>query len=473
MARKKKTTKTNYFADQLIDRAVRKKTLPVWLVQADKFEDDLSDLDQIQSNWLNSIGWTAKAGSYALLPDNAGKLMGAVFGSHSANEATYDPLEIGALPRILPSGNYHLVGDLKDKELAVIAWLLGAYHFDRYKREKQTEQKALKPPSDVDIETASVIAESVCLGRDLINTPANDLGPAELEAAARSLAKMHSARVTAITGDDLLKKNFPMIHAVGRASDRPPRLIDLKWGKAGPKVTLVGKGICFDTGGLNIKPGNAMELMKKDMGGAAAALSLGKMIMALKLPVRLRILIPAADNNISGNAFRPSDVLSSRNGMTVDIGNTDAEGRLVLADALSLADEDTPDYLINFATLTGAARVALGPELPPFYTDDEQMAGKLIEAGHRVGDPLWRMPFWAPYDKLLSGKVGDVSHMSNGGFAGSITAALFLKRFVKKAEHFVHFDIYGWVPCTNGARLMGGEPQAARAVFEFFRRVLP
>jgi leucyl aminopeptidase len=265
----------------------------------------------------------------------------------------------------------------------------------------------------------------------------------------------------------LLERNFPLIHAVGRASARPPCLADLAWGKpSDPKVTLVGKGICFDSGGLDIKPPPAMALMKKDMGGAASVMALGAMIMAAKLPVRLRILIPAADNAISGSAFRPGDIIKSRAGITVEIANTDAEGRLVLADALALADDDAPDLLIDMATLTGAARVALGPELTPFYTDDETLAADLAAAGLSVADPVWRMPFWAPYDEYLKSKVADVNHIYDSPFAGSITAALFLKRFVKKAKRYAHLDIYAWTPRAAPGKPVGGEPQGARALFE-------
>jgi len=317
------------------------------------------------------------------------------------------------------------------------------------------------------------LAEAVTLGRDLINTPANDLGPAELETVARELAAAHGASVKVTEGSGLLSDNFPMIHAVGRASDRAPRLIDLRWGSEhAPKVTIVGKGICFDTGGLDIKPASGMVLMKKDMGGAAAALAFASMVMRRKLPVRLRVLIPAADNSIAGNAFRPGDVLHSRNGMTVEIGNTDAEGRLVLADAISLADEEAPDYLITIATLTGAARVALGPDLPPLYTDDEAFAAGLLDQGRAVGDPFWRLPLWRPYDKLLKSSIADVNHIAEGGHAGSIIAALFLRRFVKQAKRFAHLDIFGWVPREQPGRPQGGEAQAARALFAYFQREL-
>ena len=305
-------------------------------------------------------------------------------------------LAVGLLPAVLPPGCYHLADDLAEPELAAVAWGLGAYRFRRYKSAGGDDVAQLKAPPGVDHASALAQVEAVWLGRDLINTPASDMGPQELEDAARQLAKTHGADVSSIVGDELLAKNFPLIHAVGRASPRAPRLIDLTWGRAGGRqVTLVGKGIAFDTGGLDIKPASGMLIMKKDMGGAASALALGHMVMAAKLDVRLRILIPAAENSIAGNAFRPGDVIASRAGRTVEIGNTDAEGRLVLADALALADEERPAAVVSFATLTGAARVALGPDLPPLYCDDDALAQAIVAAGTRVGDPVWRMPFWS------------------------------------------------------------------------------
>ena len=383
------------------------------------------------------------------------------------------PLLTGALPSALPAGDYRFASPLADPELATLGFLAGSYRFTRYKSADGGKTTRLVLPDGASKEQVLALAEALYFGRDLINTPANDLGPAELETAARELATAFDASIKVTEGSGLLSDNFPMIHAVGRASDRAPRLIDLRWGaEHAPKVTIVGKGICFDTGGLDIKPGSAMALMKKDMGGAAAALAFALLVMRAKLPVRLRVLIPAAENSIAGNAFRPGDVLTSRNGMTVEIGNTDAEGRLVLADAISLADEEAPDYLVTIATLTGAARVALGPDLPPLYTDDEDLAAGLLASGSAVGDPLWRMPFWPPYDKLLKSSIADVNHIAEGSFAGSIIAALFLKRFVRNAKRFAHLDIFGWVPREQPGRPQGGEPQAARALFDFFRREL-
>ena len=309
------------------------------------------------------------------------------------------------------------------------------------------------------------MADAVFMVRDLVNTPTSDMGPDALEAAVRKLAERHKAEVEVTEGDDLLKRNFPMIHAVGRASATAPRLIDMVWGrKDAPKVTLVGKGVCFDTGGLDIKPASGMLLMKKDMGGAANVLGLASMIMAADLPVRLRVLIPAVENSISANAFRPGDVLQSRKGLTVEIGNTDAEGRLILADALALADEEAPEMLIDMATLTGAARVALGPDLPPFYTGDDALAAELATAAVEVEDPIWRMPLWKPYDAKLASKVADINNVTTDGFAGSITAALFLQRFVERAKSWAHFDIFAWNPAERPHGPVGGEAQAIRAL---------
>ena len=408
-----------------------------------------------------------------LLPGPDGALAGAVLGL--GEERSGDPMDkpelaVGLLPSLLPPGCYHLADDLAEPELAAVAWGLGAYRFRRYKSAGSDDAAQLKVPRGVDHASALAQVEAVWLGRDLINTPASDMGPQELEDAARQLAKMHGADVSSIVGDDLLAKNFPLIHAVGRASPRAPRLIDLTWGRAGAKqITLVGKGIAFDTGGLDIKPASGMLIMKKDMGGAASALALGHMVMAAKLDVRLRILIPAAENSIAGNAFRPGDVIASRAGRTVEIGNTDAEGRLVLADALALADEERASAIVSFATLTGAARVALGPDLPPLYCDDDALAQAIVAAGNRVGDPVWRMPFWSAYEANLDSAVADMNNVSESPFAGSVTAALFLRRFVKQAARYVHLDIYGWRQAPKPLGPKGGEPQAARALFEVLR----
>lgn len=420
----------------------------------------------IAQSWAKHANFTGKAGETLLVPDAKGKMAAILFGLGKAGER--DPraaLAPGLLAAELPAGAYRLAGGFDDVELAATAWGLGGYRFDRYRDANQGEQPALVIPEGADGADIRRVIAGVSLTRDLINTPANDMGPGELEAAFRKLGAAHNARVKIVKGKEL-DRDFPLIQAVGRASDRAPRLLDLRWGAGKqPRVTLVGKGVCFDTGGLNLKPGQSMALMKKDMGGAANVMGLAAMIMAAKLKLRLRVLVPAVDNNVSGNAFRPGDVLTSRQGRTVEIGNTDAEGRLVLADALDLADEEAPDLMVDMATLTGAARVALGPELPPFYTDDDKLAAAVMRHAESRSDPVWRMPFWQPYDSWLDSKIADVSHISDSGLAGSITAALFLRRFVKKAKAYMHFDIFAWTPKPLPGRPYGGEAQAIRALY--------
>jgi leucyl aminopeptidase len=446
------------------------EAVPIRLIAS---EVDLAGLSETEQRWVKTCGWKLTPGAVLLLPGEGGGLGAVLFATGGKDWTAKAPMLTGALPGAIPEGDYYFADAMPDPELAALGFLASCYRFTRYKTSRDHQPKRLVRPEGASRDRVLAHAEALYLGRDLINTPASDFGPAELEAAARGLANTFGGSVKVTEGASLLSDNFPMIHAVGRASDRPPRLIDLRWGaEHAPMVTVVGKGICFDTGGLNLKSGSGMGLMKKDMGGAASALAFALMVMREKLPVRLRVLIPAADNSVAGNAFRPGDVLTSRNGMTVEIGNTDAEGRLVLADALSLADEDAPDYLITLATLTGAARVALGPDLPPLYATDDAFAGQLLDVSQAIGDPLWRMPFWANYDKLLKSNVADVSHISEGSFAGSVTAALFLKRFVKDAKRFAHLDIYGWVPREQPGRPQGGEPQAARALFQFFRQEL-
>ena len=422
-----------------------------------------------QAAWLEATGWKAMPGNHALLPGENG-LAGVILALSDDEPSPATALQLGALPAALPEGTYALNDFPGDAEDVVLAWLMGAYAFRRYMTSEPKKVRKLVLPKGVDRSAAVAKAQAIWFARELINLPANDLGPSDLAAALSSLGRARKAEVTIIKGDALLDKNFPLLHAVGRASTREPCLASLVWGdKKHPKVTIVGKGICFDSGGLDIKPSQSMILMKKDMAGAATAMAVGAMIMAAKLPVRLRIVVAAAENAISGSAFRPGDIIKSRAGLTVEIGNTDAEGRLVLADALAFADEESPDLLIDIATLTGAARVALGPDLVPFYTDNDALAASLFAAGSHVGDPVWRMPFWKPYDKDLKSKVADVNHISNSPFAGSITAALFLKKFVKNASRHAHLDIFGWVNCAAPGMPQGGEPQGARALFEIIR----
>jgi leucyl aminopeptidase len=429
--------------------------------------DVRAGLDAPARAFADAAGFEPRAGRHLPLPAPDGALAAVMFGVDADDHPARDPFAAGALPALLPSGTFRLDGPPGDARVAALAFALGTYRFARY-RKRDDKEVRLALPAGVDGEDLSRIVDGVFLARDLINTPTNDMGPAELEAAARQLAGQHGAAVRATVGDDLLAENFPLVHAVGRAAKSAPRLIDMSWGDAAAsKVTLVGKGVCFDTGGLDIKPDSAMLLMKKDMGGAASVLALAHMIMARGLDVRLRVLIPAVENAISGDAFRPRDVYRSRKGLTVEIGNTDAEGRLILADALALADEEAPDLLVDMGTLTGAARVALGPDLPPFYTHDDELAAALARHARAVHDPLWRLPLWPAYDTMLDSKVADLNNIATGGFAGSIICALFLNRFVAAAKAWLHVDIYAWTPSAKPGRPEGGECQAARAVYAY------
>ncbi len=466
-------TTTAAITDLFVPSGTPSRSRPIWALRPKDLAPGASPLAPAQLAWLKAIGFKATARRHALLPGPEGELAGAVLGLGENGNGGSEPAAtaFGLLPTVLPAGDYRLEGSIEDLTLATIAWGLGGYRFRRYKSGAADPLPRLAWSDAVDRARVTSVIEAIALGRDLINTPPNDLGPAELEAAARRLAAQHGAQISSIVGEALLDQNFPLIHAVGRASPREPRLIDLRFGRAeAPKVTIIGKGICFDTGGLDIKPSSAMLLMKKDMGGAATALALAHMIMANRLDVRLRVLLPTAENSVSGNAFRPSDVIKSRSGKTVEIGNTDAEGRLVLADAMTLADEEAPDYLFTFATLTGAARVALGPDLPPYYCDNDTFAADIEAAGRAVADPVWRLPLTTPYDSWLDSSVADMNNVAEGGFAGSIVAAVFLKRFVSKARRFAHFDIYGWRPSAKPLGPKGGEPQAARAIFEMLSR---
>ena len=437
-------------------------TVPIWFVTASNWRSIRATLAS-DGVFAEACGFEPIAGRHAFLPGPDGNLTGVLFGQEDDHKPR-DPFLAGKLASIVPKGDYRFVNPPHDPRLAALAFGLGAYRFTRYGKSR-TEVR-LEPPKSNDIGDLSRIVEAVYLARDLINTPANDMGPDELAAAAQTLAARHGAEVCTIAGDDLQRQNFPLIHAVGRAAARAPCLIDLTWGDpASPRITLVGKGVCFDSGGLDVKPDSAMLLMKKDMGGAAAVLALAHLIMDRKLKVRLRVLVPAVENSISGAAMRPLDIYRARNGLRVEVGNTDAEGRLILADALALADEEAPDILIDIGTLTGAARVALGPDLPPFYTEDEALAADVARYGQAENDPLWRLPLWRPYDQMLDSKVADMNNIATGGFAGSIICALFLNRFVTAAKAWLHFDIYGWTPSARPGRPEGGECQAARALY--------
>jgi leucyl aminopeptidase len=438
---------------------------PITFVDTSSWPAARERLDARARAFADAAGFEPKPGRHLLLPGTRGGLAGVLFALEPAEEPVKDLFRPGTLADLLPAGGYRFANAPHDPRLAALAFALGSYRFARYRKQEEKPLK-LELPGNVDGDDLGRVVDGVFLARDLINTPANDMGPAELEEAARTLASRHGAALRSIVGDELLTENFPLIHAVGRAAARAPRLIDLVWGDPGhPKVTLIGKGVCFDSGGLDIKAESGMLNMKKDMGGAAAMLALAHMLMDRGTRVRLRVLIPAVENAISGSAFRPRDVYRSRKGLTVEIGNTDAEGRLILADALALADEETPDLIADMATLTGAARVALGTEIPPFYTDDDALAAALARAAASENDPLWRMPLWRPYEALLESKVADVNNVASGNFGGSITAALFLRRFVAAAKAWLHCDIYAWNQTSRPGRPEGAECQGARALY--------
>jgi len=439
---------------------------PIWFVNPDNFLAVCKKLPAAARAFIDAAAFEPKPGRLLLLPGADEPLGGALFGIENAGETEVDRLRPGSLAGALPPGTYRFANSPLDPRLAVIAFVLGSYQFTRY-REAEARKVRLIPPAGVDADDVTRIVEGVTLCRDLINTPSNDMGPDELEAAARKLAKRHRAKIEVVAGN-ALAKNFPLVHAVGAGSARAPRLIDMTWGNSRhPRITLVGKGVCFDTGGLDIKPESGMLNMKKDMGGAATALGLAHMIMSRGLKLRLRVIIPAVENAISGTSFRPRDIYRSRKGLTVEIGNTDAEGRLILADALALADADKPVLIADFATLTGAARVALGPDVPPFFTDDNELAAELMGAADREADPVWRLPLWRPYGAMLESKIADLNNVGVGGHGGAITAALFLRRFVN-ADSWVHFDIFAWTPSAKPGRPEGAECQTARALYSLF-----
>src|ERR1700681_4474464 len=446
----------------VFETAPAASAIPITFVTKSTWEAISRELPAAGRQFALANGFAAKPGKCLVLPAADGRIAQVLFGLEDATAASRDLFRPGALPGLLPPGLYRFANAPHDMRLATLAFALGSYRFSRYRRTDAPDVR-LVPPIDIDIADIGRMAEAVTLARDLINTPANDMGPEQLAQAAQQLANRFGAGFNCIVGDELTRQNFPLIHAVGMASPRAPRLIDLTWGDPDhPKVTLVGKGVCFDTGGLDLKPSAGMLIMKKDMGGAANVLALAQMVMDAGLKLRLRVLIPAVENAVAGNAFRPLDIFTSRKGLTVEIGNTDAEGRLVLADALALADEEKPDLLIDLGTLTGAARVALGPELPPFYTDDEGLAQELAACAKLENDPLWRLPLWPPYDSWLDSKSATPNNAPSGACAGSITCALFLQRFVEGAKSWLHLDIYGWTPSAKPGRPEGGEGPARR-----------
>ena len=437
-------------------------------IGSDRMEEWRANALPEASAWAGRIGFSASPGSTCLVPGRGGKLASVLAGV----DARDDPWALAHVPDVVPAGAYHL--DLRwssrGLERAALGWALAAYRFERYK--KATPPTAeLFPGSAPAAETARVQARAVARVRDLINTPASDMMPKDLAAAVFDLATEHGAELKVVTGEALLDQGYPAIHAVGRASVHRPRLIDLTWGDSrAPRLTLVGKGVCFDSGGLDIKSASGMRLMKKDMGGAAHAIGLADLVMTTALPVRLRLLVPAVENAIAGNAYRPGDVISTRKGLTIEVDNTDAEGRIVLSDALADGAGDTPDLMLDFATLTGAARVALGTDLPAMFSNDEAVAAGIADAGRDVHDEVWRMPLHAPYRELIESRVADIMNGASQPYGGAITAALFLQEFVPHETPWAHFDIMAWTTRAKPGRPVGGEAMALRAVFEFLER---
>ena len=447
---------------------------PLWLVTEAELPRWLNEQPAEVATWVRAHGFQGERHRVLTIPGAAGEVAAVLVGLGSLrSQADLKLWHSAGLSDRLPALPYRLAAPLPPQAAThfVLGWLIGAYRMSRYRAAPTaTLRAALVPPEQADLVYAQTAATATSFARDLINTPANDLGPAELAAAAGAFAAPLGAQCDVLVGEELKLRDFPLIHAVGAASAREPRLIDLRWGDPqAPRVTLVGKGVCFDTGGLDLKPSAGMLLMKKDMGGAACALALAQMLMQLQAPVRLRVLIPAVENSVGGRAYRPGDVLRSRKGLTVEIGNTDAEGRLVLADALVEADSERPDLLIDLATLTGAARVALGPELPAVFSPDETLIGKLRTHGEEEADPVWPLPLWAGYDDELSSKIADLGNVSAAPFAGSIIAALFLKRFISATPNWLHVDLYAWNSRDRPGRPVGAEAQCVRSLYRLIR----
>ena len=424
-------------------------------------------LTAAQRRWLSDNGFAAAAGTFALLSDAAGKLVRVLVG--------VDPQQplgaLAALPGCLPEATYHLAdeGVLADRHQAALGWAFGAYQFNRYRQPRRAPARLAVTRAE--LQRLAPLVEATALVRDLVNTPTEDMGPEQLSEAIRQLGKTHKAKVRDWVGDELLKANFPTIHAVGRASHRAPRLVELSWGKREhPKLVVVGKGVCFDTGGLDLKSSDGMRWMKKDMGGAAHAIALAGLVMQANLPVRLTLLVPAVENAVAGNAMRPGEVITTRAGHTVEVDNTDAEGRLILCDALAYGAEQEPDLMLDFATLTGAARVALGPDLPALFSNHEAAAAALLAASRAVDDPLWPLPLWRPYRKMLDSYLADFANAGPSRHAGAITAALYLERFVPDGTPWLHLDTYAWNDADRPGRPRGGEAMGVRAMFAYLQQ---
>jgi leucyl aminopeptidase len=441
--------------------------IPVAMLTKDRLPAWLAEAPERDRNWLTATGFAAERGKHALVPDENGRLARVVVGFGEGGKAGAGIWALAGLPDALPEGNYRLETppDGADPTHLALGWALATYAFTRYRAKKGTAT-ALVWPEGADRGRVERLAGAVFLARDLANTPAGDLGPAELAAEAVRVAKAAGARHRVILGDELLAENYPTIHAVGRAAAQAPRLVDVVWGEAtAPKVTLIGKGVCFDTGGLDLKTAAGMRLMKKDMAGAAIVLGLAQAIMDAGLPVRLRVLLPLVENAVSGNAVHPMDIVRTRKGLTVEIGNTDAEGRLILCDALAEAATEKPALLIDMATLTGAARVALGPELAALFCNDDTLAEGLLAAARGEDDPMWRMPLWQPYRKMIDSKIADLNNVSESPHAGAVTAALYLQEFVEPGTPWAHLDVMAWNPQSRPGRPEGAEATALRALY--------
>lgn len=440
-----------------------KKAIPISIVLPDQFDVWLKKQNQFIKNWLTTTQFKSEPLSLRLIPNKIGELDQVIY----CISQTKNFWDVGSLPFALPEGSYILNADDKDYSLFAIAWGLGAYQFTRYKKPKRLPAKLVLPPS-IDLKQVNTIVESIYLVRDLINIPTEDMGPSELAAIAASYAKKNRAKVKHIVGEQLLKQHFPSIYTVGRASDDPPRLIDIRWGNPKhAKITLIGKGVCFDSGGLDLKNSSAMLLMKKDMAGGAHVLGLANMIMQAKLPISLRVLIPAVENVISGNAYRPGDIITSRKGTTIEIGNTDAEGRVILADTLTEAVNENPELLIDITTLTGAARIALGSELPAVFSNNDLLMKDLLEHAKSVHDPIWQLPLFDLYRDSMMTPFADINNASTDAYGGAITAALFLREFVPDHIPWLHFDLMAWNLKARPGRPQGGEAMALRALFNY------
>jgi leucyl aminopeptidase len=445
---------------------------PVHLVDRASFAKCTAGLPEAARRWFTTVGFAGEPDTHALLPDAEGGLAAVWAGVREVRH----PFALAALPRALPPGRYRLGSDglAPDDEAAALSWELGAYVFDLYKPAKRAPAELSMAPSEA-ATRGLLIAAAVCATRDLVNTPAEHMGPAELAEAARIVARQHGATFKQTVGDALLKAGFPAIHAVGRAADpqagRAPRLIEFTWGQPKhPKLTLVGKGVCFDSGGLDIKGADGMRLMKKDMGGAANVLGLASLVMALKLPVRLQVLIPAVENAIAGNAYRPGDVIRTRAGLHIEIGNTDAEGRVILCDALAYGAEGKPDLMIDMATLTGAARVALGAQLPALFCRHMDLARELVDRGLALHDPLWHLPLWRDYHAGIESDIADIVNTGRGPLAGAINAALFLEDFVPAGCEWLHIDLFAWNDSARPGRPVGGEAQTVRTLLAYLEQ---